>query len=111
MLYHSNALLSESNDGCIFPFQICTYFINTLILLIVPVVIIYKNIQEKGEAKEDVNKKLGSVSATVLAKIHDVLKAMIADIKNQQRDIENYEKQVDFSDAAYSREETPSILT
>lgn len=36
---------------------------------------------------------------------------MITDIKNQQRDIENYEKQVDFSDAVYSREETPTILT
>lgn len=56
-------------------------------------------------------KKLGSVSATELAKIHDVLKAMITDIKNQHCDIENYEKQVDFSDAVYSREEAPSIQT
>lgn len=62
------------------------------------------------EIKYDIIKTVGSdVSATELAKLHHVGKAVITDIKKQAYDIANYLKHLDFSDAGSNSRKTWNI--
>lgn len=70
------------------------------------------NLQGEGETRYDIIKELesGIINGTELAKVHDVGKVMITDIRKKENDIENYAKHVDFSDADEHRKTLNTLM-